>query len=75
MSSLPYCLTNPKLRMVQTDIGFVTLERIDSGYNVFKDGQNLGTINRHGKLWKTAGSDTLHKNRKSAIVAISQETA
>lgn len=67
--SLPYCLTNPTLRILYTKWGAVTLERLaPQDYAIFKDGVRLGRV-FNTKSWHAEDDDTAYKSRIDAVNA------
>lgn len=63
--SLPFCLTNPKLRYVPTVRGCVTLEITADGYDVWRAGVKLGTITKTKTEWLVGQKP--FKTRKLAL--------
>lgn len=67
--SLPYCLTNPKLRLVPTKWGLATLERLaPQDYAVFVEGVRMGRVTKF-KSWFANDDATAYKTRHAAIDA------
>lgn len=71
--SLPYCLTNPKLRHVETSRGIMTVRReADGKQTLLSKGENLGQVWKDGKTWKAASGFTVvdETSRREAIEAL-----
>ena len=83
--ALPYCLTNPTLRLVRTKRGLVTIERMPihvhpgttvecQPYTVFREGEPLGQVTRIGIAgrWAIDGRHGAWRTRLEAIEELQQ---